>query len=316
MRRRVRRDRRRFGVLMRPTLLERAPAELANGRDLWLKREDLHEIGSFKWRGALPVVSRLARQRHAAVVTASTGNHGAAVSWACRTVGIDAIVFAPRGASATKLALLTRLDADIRLAGDDLDEAKESAHAFARAENLPYFEDGAEPLQYQAYEAIGEELLAQAPTSPQVVVIPVGNGALAAGVGRAVGRAVPNAHRVGVVAKNMPVMADSFDANAVVAPRGSDTIADGLAVRVAIPLAVERLGGALDRIVRVSEHAIAAALVRCLENGLRVEAAAAAPIAALDQLDDRGLTIAITTGRNVDERLLDRARNDTDSFAK
>ena len=316
MRRRVRRDRRRFGVLMRPTLLERAPAELANGRDLWLKREDLHEIGSFKWRGALPVVSRLARQRHAAVVTASTGNHGAAVSWACRTVGIDAIVFAPRGASATKLALLTRLDADIRLAGDDLDEAKDSAHAFARAENLPYFEDGAEPLQYQAYEAIGEEILAQAPTSPRVVVIPVGNGALAAGVGRAVGRSVPNALRVGVVAKNMPVMADSFDANAVVAPRGSDTIADGLAVRVAIPLAVGRLGGALDRIVRVSEHAIAAALVRCLENGLRVEAAAAAPIAALDQLDDRGLTIAITTGRNVDERLLDRARNDTDSFAK
>jgi threonine dehydratase len=87
-------------------------------------------------------------------------------------------------------------------------------------------------------------------------------------------------------------------------------------IRVAIPLAVERLSGALDRVVRVSERAIAVALVRCLESGLRVEAAAAAAIAALDQLGERGLTIVVSTGRNVDERLLDRARSDTDSFAK
>jgi len=301
---------------MLPTPLERAPADLAEGRDLWLKREDLHQIGSFKWRGALPVVRRLATERNAAVVTASTGNHGAAVSWACREVGIDAVVFAPHGASATKLALLARLGADIHLAGDDLDEAKERAHAFAQAANLPYFEDGAEPLQYNAYEAIGEELVAQAPTLPQAVVIPVGNGALAGGVGRAVGRLAPEALRVGVVAKNMPVMADSFDNGAAVPPRGSDTIADGLAVRVAIPLAVERLSGALDRVVRVSERAMAAALVRCLESGLRVEAAAAAAVAALDQLGERGLTIVVSTGRNVDERLLDRARSDTGSFAK
>src|SRR5205807_1563145 len=72
----------------RVTPLERAPAALAAfaGRDgLWLKREDLHELGMFKWRSTLPVVRLLAGD---AVVTSSTGNHGAAVAWACKEVGV------------------------------------------------------------------------------------------------------------------------------------------------------------------------------------------------------------------------------------
>jgi threonine dehydratase len=296
------------------TPLERAPARLAGGRDLWLKREDLHELGAFKWRGALPVVRRLAAEGHRAVVTASTGNHGAAVGWACRELGVESIVFAPKGASATKLELLAQLGADVRIAGNDFDEAKYAAHAYASAETLAYFEDGAEPLQYEAYEAIGSELVEQAPTRPQTVVIPIGNGALAAGVGRAVGRLAPRALRVGVVAKEMPVMADSFDAGKPVAPRGGATIADGLAVRVAIPLAVERLRGTVDRVLRVSERALAEAVVRCADSGLHVEPSAAATIAALDELDDNQVIVVVITGRNVDEQLVARARSDLDSF--
>jgi threonine dehydratase len=298
-----------------PTPLERAPVALARGRDLWLKREDGHEIGSFKWRGALPVVRLHAGGGAHAVVTASTGNHGAAVSWACRELGVRAIVYAPRHASATKLELLDALDADVRLAGRDFDDAKDEAHRFAAAAGLPYFEDGAEPLQYEAYEEIGRELLRQAPAPPKVVVVPIGNGALAGGVGSAVARETPAAVRVGVVAKAMPVMADSFEAGAPVPPRDGETIADGLAVRVAIPLAVERLRAAVDRVVRVSERALAEAVAACAESGLRVEASAAAAIAALSALDADGPIVAVMTGRNIDERLLERARSDPHSFA-
>ena len=297
-----------------PTPLERAPASLAHGRELWLKREDGHELGSFKWRGALPVVRRLAAGGSSAVVTASTGNHGAAVSWACRELGVAAIVYAPPHASETKLALLEALGAEVRLAGRDFDEAKEEAGRFATAAAVPYFEDGAEPLQYEAYEEIGRELLRQAPAPPKAVVVPIGNGALAGGVGAAVARATPTPVRVGVVAKAMPVMADSFEAGAPVAPRGGETIADGLAVRVAIPLAVERLRDALDRIVRVSERALAEAVAACADSGLRVEAAAAAAIAAVAQVDADGPIVAIVTGRNIDEGLLERARRDPGSF--
>ena len=198
-----------------PTPLDRAPdalAAYAGCDDLWLKREDVHELGMFKWRAALPVVRELAVQGQRTIVTSSTGNHGAAVAWACREHGSRAIVFVPPGATETKLALLTGLGADVRVAGDDLDSAKDTARAWALSNGLHFFEDGAEPLQYEAYRAIGDEILDQLGAPPAAVVTPIGNGALAGGVGAAVGARSPVTTRVGVVAKAMPVMAESFEA--------------------------------------------------------------------------------------------------------
>lgn len=304
-----------------PTPLERAPEALAAfvGHDhLWLKREDVNEIGVFKWRGALPVVEELARRGHEAVVTASTGNHGAAVAWACRQAGIRAVVFVPPGAAEQKLANLDRLGADVRMAGHDLDEAKDAARAYAGQAALQFFEDGAEPLQYNAYGAIGAEVVDQCPEPPAAVVTPIGNGALAGGIGAAIARLMPGVTRVGVVAKDMPVMADSHAAgHAVEVPNGS-TIADGLAVRVAIPLAVERLRAALDVMVRVSEREIASSLAACHDAGVAIEPSAAAAVAAMRRRLEigggGGPIVLIMTGRNVDAALVERARQHVHSF--
>jgi threonine dehydratase len=81
------------------TPLERAPRTLSTGREVWLKREDHHELGAFKWRGALPALERFRGQGAAGVVTASTGNHGAATAWAGRRLGIPVVVFAPENVS-------------------------------------------------------------------------------------------------------------------------------------------------------------------------------------------------------------------------
>jgi threonine dehydratase len=86
------------------------------------------------------------------------------------------------------------------------------------------------------------------------------------------------------------------------------TIADGLAVRVAIPLAVEWLNDAADAMLQVSERAIADAVVAFDDCGIRVEPAAAAALAVLDQLDDEGPTVLVVTGRNIDDELLARCR--------
>ncbi|HEX6699451.1 MAG TPA: pyridoxal-phosphate dependent enzyme [Gaiellaceae bacterium] len=295
------------------TPLERAPAALARyaGRDeVWLKREDLHELGAFKWRGAVPVVRQLAASGAEAVATASTGNHGAAVAWACRQAGLRAVVFVPPGANLQKLALLRQLGAEVRVAGTDLDEAKDAA----RASGLPFFEDGAEPLQYEAYAAIGEEILDQSPSEPAAVVIPIGNGALAGGVGTAIGLRAPAVERVGVVAKEMPVMAASWEAREPVEADAGSTIADGMAVRVAIPFAVERLRTAVDAIVRVSERSIAEALVASHDADVTVEPSAAAAVAATQQLTIDGPVVLVVTGRNVDEAVLERARREPGSF--
>lgn len=303
-----------------PTPLERAPEPLSDfaGRDdLWLKREDVHELGVFKWRSTLPVVSELVAQGHGAVVTSSTGNHGAAVAWACRRLGARAIVFVPPTANEQKLALLERLGADVRTAGRDLDEAKDAARAFADEEGLRFFEDGAEPLQYEAYGAIGDEIVDQCPTLPAAVVTPIGNGALAGGVGTAIGGRAPDAVRVGVVAKEMPVMAASYDAGNVVEVAMGTTIADGLAVRVAIPLAVERLRTAVDVMLRVSERSIAEALVACHDAGVVVEPSAAIALAAVrdaPNFANDGPIVLVMTGRNVDAELVERARTDPGSF--
>src|SRR5581483_8330287 len=116
-----------------------------------------------------------------------------------------------------------------------MDEAKELARAEAVERGLPFFEDGAEPEQYVGYRAIGDELLDQLDEPPAAVVVPVGNGALLGGVGRAVLERSPETLRVGVVAAEAPVMADSFDAGRPVHGERSATFADGLAVRVPSP---------------------------------------------------------------------------------
>jgi threonine dehydratase len=307
-------------VTQLPTPLERAPDSLVDfaGRgDLWLKREDVSDLGMFKWRAALPVVKELVRGGPAAVVTASTGSHGAAVAWACREVGTPAVVFVPPESNPTKLALLERLGADVRVAGRDLDEAKDAARAWAEAEGLPFFEDGAEPLQYEAYEAVGDEILDQLPSPPAGVVIPIGNGALAGGVAAALGRRAPAVFRVGVVAQSMPVMAESYEAGKPVHAEFGETIADGLAIRVAIPLAVDRLHEALDGLVRVSERALADALVACHDAGVEIEPSAAAAVAAVRELPDLrpdGALVLVMTGRNLDPAVLERARREPESF--
>ena len=119
------------------------------------------------------------------------------------------------------------------------------------------FEDGAEPARWAGYRAIGEAILGQSPRAPAAVIVPVGNGALLAGVGSALGELAPEIERVGVVAEAAPVMALSHAAGQAVTCDRCATFADGLAVRVAIPLAVAELQRAADRMLRVSEREIA-----------------------------------------------------------
>jgi threonine dehydratase len=280
---------------------------------VWLKREDRHELGAFKWRGALPVLEEHRREGASRVVTASTGNHGAATAWAARRLGMTAVVFGPAATSRTKQERMRALGAEVRFEGADLDEAKDAARAFAGAEGAPFFEDGGEPAQFAGYRAIGEEILEQSPRPPAAVVVPVGNGALLIGVGRALGDAAPRVERVGVVAEGAPVMALSHEAGHPVACDRCNTFADGLAVRVAIPLAVEELQRAADRMLRVSEPEIARAVGAYARAGIRAEGAAGAGLAALTQIEANPVVV-IVTGANIDDDLHARAVSEPGAF--
>jgi threonine dehydratase len=273
---------------------------LADG--VFLRREDEHELGAFKWRGAL---ATLEAHRPRTVVTASTGNHGAATAWAAARVGARAIVFVPHGASQTKLELIEAQGADVRFEGNDMDEAKAAARAHAAETGAFFFEDGAEPAQFDGYAAIGHELLEDVP-QPAAVVVPVGNGALAIGVFRALAGRSPATQRIAVSAAEAPAMYESWRAGRPVDSDRSGTFADGLAVRVAIPLAVAELNPLVQRFELVSEAELEAAVRAYAQHGIRVEGAAAAPLALALREELPKPLVLIVTGRNIDDGLLHR----------
>ena len=217
--------------------------------------------------------------------------------------------------SRTKLDLMRELGAEVRLSGTDVDDAKDAARAWAEEHDVPFFEDGAEPAQLDGYAAIATEVIEQLPEPPAAVVVPVGNGALLAGIGRALGELAPSTLRVGVAAREAPVMVESWHAERPVTSDRSATFADGLAVRVAIPFAVTSLQTAADRMLLVSERELAQAVASFWAAGLRVEGAAAAGLAALEQLGDvSGPVVVVVTGRNIDDALLERAVSEPDGF--
>jgi threonine dehydratase len=296
---------------MKPTPLDPAPPTLAPGVRLLLKREDTHELGAFKWRGALPSLERYRDAGASAVITASTGNHGAATAWAAQRVGLRAVVYVPDRVSEAKARLLEQLGAELRPTGADLDEAKDAARADAERDGLPFFEDGAEPAQFDGYAAIGHELIDQLGEPPALTIVPVGNGALLIGVARG----LDGAKALGVVSKAAPVMALSVEAGRPVESDLSETFADGMAVRVAVPLAVDELVRLGTSFVQVSERAIAKAVGAFAAGGIRVEGSAAAALAAIGEIQaPEGPVVLIVTGRNIDDELHRRAVERPDSF--
>lgn len=301
--------------MLLPTPLEKAPESLACGREVFFKREDGHELGAFKWRGALPALEAYRARGAEGVVTASTGNHGAATAWAARRLGLSATVFAPEKASRAKLEMIARWGGEVRLCGRDFEQSKAEAAAFAASRGLPFFEDGAEPAQYEGYRAIGAEILDQSGVPPAAIVVPVGNGALIGGIGEETKRRSRRTLLAGVAAKEAPVMALSFEAGRPVSCDRMATFADGLAVRVAIPYAVEVMRRVVDRMLLVSEREIARAIGVLARSGMRVEGAAAAALAALPRLEDLPSPIVLlVTGRNIDEETHQAAVTRPESF--
>ena len=149
------------------TPLEPAPDSIARGRPVGSSGRTSTSSARSSGAAPCPRSRSTARGGARAVVTASTGNHGAATAWAARELGLEAVVYVPEGASRTKVERMRGLGADLREEGADFDAAKELALAYASANGLPFFEDGAEPAQYAGYEAIGDELLDQLGGAPE-----------------------------------------------------------------------------------------------------------------------------------------------------
>lgn len=290
-------------VFLDTPLRHSASLDAALGATLILKDETANPIRSFKGRGTGAFVARLiGEEQPARLVCGSAGNFGQGLAWAARRHGLTLTVYAATNAVAAKVGAMRRLGAQVRLAGADFDAAKDAARGDAGGGGVRYVEDGAEQWIAEGAGTIALEMVRDA--AFDTMIVPLGNGALAAGVGTWLKHAMPQARMVAVAATGAPAMADAVLDRPVAAQPGLHTIADGIAVRVPIPYAVSSVRSVVDDVLYVDDDAIRHAMGLLHQHlGLTVEPAGAAGLAAViaDPVRWRGQRIAVPLcGGNVD----------------
>lgn len=270
------------------------------GARILLKVETVNPIRSFKGRGTdffLRTLNPLPNR----LVTASAGNFGQGLAWAARGRGVSLDVFAAESANPLKVDRMRALGATVRLKGRDFDDAKSHAREFAEREGVLYVEDGREPAIAEGAGSIAVELATwREPIA--AALIPLGNGALLGGMGAWLRHASPATRIIGVCAAGAPAMRDSLRAGRAIATAVVATIADGIAVRVPVPEALEYLVPVVDDVVLVSDDSLRLAMDYVFaETGLASEPAGVAGIAALlehAELRSGGLVATPLCGSN------------------
>ncbi len=260
------------------------------GREVRLKAENLQRTGSFKVRGAVNKLSTLsAEEREAGVVAASAGNHGQAVAWAARELGILATIYVPQDAPMAKVEACRNYGAKTVLTGADFEDALAAALQHVEETGGTFIHPYEDQLVIAGQGTIGLELAEQVPDMG-TVLIPIGGGGLSVGIAIALRALRPEVRLVGVRAG-----LDGY------------TIADGIAVKVPSDFTMPLLDDLLDDMVAVSDEETSEAIVLLLERAkLVVEGAGAVGVAALlaGKAGGSGTAIPILSGGNIDPTML------------
>lgn len=250
-----------------------------------IKLETANPVRSFKARGTELVASLLAEKGSRAAVCASAGNLGQALAWSGRGRGLDVTVVASRFATTAKLDRIRALGARLELVDGDHEMARDRAAAIARHDGIRLVEDSLDIETCEGAATIGLELVDTRPTF-DTVLIALGGGALATGVGHVVKACAPHVEVICVQPLGAPAMTHSWRRRHVVTTDSTDTIADGVAGRRPIPAVLDDLLLVADDAVLVREESIIAGMRMLFTHaGLVVEPSAALGIAAI--LEDR-----------------------------
>lgn len=251
-----------------------------DGLALVAKDETDNPIRSFKGRGTGYFLSCTANDG-APLVTASAGNFRQGLAYHAARQQRALVVFASENANPLKIAAMRGFGAEVILAGEDFDAAKSAARLYAGERNLQFVEDGASAAIAEGAGTIAAELTDEV-GNIGAVFVPLGNGALAAGIGCWFKSWSPRTRVVAVGATGAPCMVLSHKAGEPISTSEANTIADGIAVRVPVPSAIEWLKDTIDEVVLVDDDQILAAMRFAHETWNRiVEPAGAAGLAAI-----------------------------------
>ena len=271
-----------------------------------LKVECVNPIRSFKGRGTDYLLHRLGPQPQG-LVCASAGNFGQGMAYAARTRGTGLTVFAALTANPLKVDRMRALGAEVILEGQDFDEAKAGALRHATETGAFYVEDGLLGPIGEGAGTIASEL-GRMDQPIHACLVPLGNGSLINGMGSWLRRHSPATRVIAVCPQGAPSMFLSWRAGRAVSTASVDTIADGIAVRIPVPEALELMASVVDEVILVTDDEIIESM-RWLHHdaGLIVEPAGVAGIAAAaklrDELTGRRVAIPLTGGNVTDEQL-------------
>ncbi|WP_257308812.1 threonine ammonia-lyase, biosynthetic [Geothrix fuzhouensis] len=288
--------------------LEAAPRLSSRlGCPVWLKREDLQPVFSFKLRGAYNKIAQLdPAQRAQGVIAASAGNHAQGVALAARKLGCDAVIVMPVTTPRIKVDAVRRLGGRVVLHGDSFEEAYAHSQALMAAEGKIYIHPYDDPEVIAGQGTIGLELLRQMPRGLQAVFVPVGGGGLIAGIAAYLKRLRPQIKIIGVEPVDADAMTRSLAAGHRVRLERVGLFADGVAVSQVGALPFELCRQYVDEMVLVNTDEICAAIKDVFEETRSIlEPAGALALAGLKAWAARqgadpaaGNLVAILSGAN------------------
>ena len=295
---------RRTPLVFSPTLSAHTRASV------YLKLENLQETGAFKVRGAANRILRMsAEERARGVIAFSTGNHGRALAWVGKQVGVRVVVCVPESVLPHKVEAMRALGAEVRVVGADQDAAEAEAMAMAEREGLSWVSPFDDPWVIAGQGTIGLEILDDLP-QVDVVLAPLSGGGLMGGIALAVKSASHRIHTVGVAMERGPAMVASLAAGKPVPVVEEKTLADSLVGGIGLEnhYTFELVRRVVDETVLVSEEQIAHAMVHALkQERMVVEGGGAVALAALlaGKVNVEGKRVAcVVSGGNVDMKVL------------
>ncbi len=296
-------DDRLRGVVVRTPLVSSHALGTIAGMDVQFKCEHLQRTGSFKLRGAYNALATLPTAvRARGIVASSAGNHGLGVAHAARLLGLRARIFVPASAPAVKRDGILVLGADVDSSEATYDDAHAAAVRYAESMGMPFVNPCAGAPLLAGQGTVALEILEALPTAATIVV-PVGGGGLAGGMGAWVRAVSPGTRLVGVQSAATSAMSASLAAGRRITVEVPPTLADGLAGQIDDEgLAAGQF--ALDEIHLVSEAAIGDAIAWLAHvHGAKVEGSGAVGVALLLASDAPrfdGPVVVVLSGGNID----------------
>ncbi len=274
------------GVATRTPVQHNPRLSTLTGTEVWLKREDLQPVRSYKLRGAYNLIAQLSsNEQRAGVVCASAGNHAQGVAFSASQLGIDATIFVPHTTPRQKRERITALGGghvELVMAGSTYDQASAASKEFAKAEGkvlVPAFDD---PRTIAGQATAVAEAFEQLDFVPDVVMLPVGGGGLLSGAAAWLRTHHPEVRIVGVEPEGAPCVAAALSAGRPMELNDIDTFVDGAAVSRVGDVTFDIIREARPELVRVPEGQVCSEMLDMYQiDGIIAEPAGALASSAL-----------------------------------